>query len=440
MRTSLLPAIVVALVATAMVSVTAPARAATTPRYTVQDLGTLPGDYSSTAMGINANGDVVGWSAGPTGTRAFLYTNAAGMTALAGPAGRPVTTARAVNGIGTVVGNASTGGSDIGHAVRWQAGVPLDLGTLGTGDYSDARGVNATGVTVGSSHTDGGGLLALHAFRYTNTLGMADLTPTSDDAHAEAINDAGQIAGWRDGRAFRRTGTTFTDLGVASGFASSFAYAINGSGQVAGHVISSTGNAEQIFRYTDGTMVILGGLGEFNRALGINTAGDVVGYGLPVLGLRQGFVYTDAAGMQGLNQLIDPASGWYILGAGGINDAGQIAGWASGPIGQRAVRLNPGAVAPTPPNAPTGLVGSNVASGGVRLTWTDNSGNELGFRVQRALGATGTFARVAEVGASVTTWTDAGTKPGKTYRYRVQAYNAAGASAWSNVVSVRVRH
>src|SRR6187397_2591005 len=161
------------------------------PRYTVQDLGTLPGDYSSTAMGINANGDVVGWSAGPTGTRAFLYTNAAGMKALAGPAGRPVTTARAVNGIGTVVGNASTGGSDIGHAVRWQAGVPLDLGTLGTGDYSDARGVNATGVSVGVSHTNGGALLAVHAFRHTNTLGMVDLTPTSDDAHAEAINDAG---------------------------------------------------------------------------------------------------------------------------------------------------------------------------------------------------------------------------------------------------------
>jgi probable HAF family extracellular repeat protein len=86
-------------------------------------------------------------------------------------------------------------------------------GTLGIGDYSDARGVNATGVTVGVSHTDGGTLLAVHAFRHTNTLGMVDLTPTSDDAHAEAINDAGQIAGWREGRAFRLTGTTFTDLG-----------------------------------------------------------------------------------------------------------------------------------------------------------------------------------------------------------------------------------
>jgi len=440
MRKSLLPVIAVALVAIAMVSATAPARAAAGPTYTVQDLGTLPGDYSSTAMGINAAGDVVGWSAGPNGTRAFLYTNAAGMTALAGPSGRPVTTARAVNGNGTVVGNASTGGGDIGHAVRWQAGVPLDLGTLGIGDYSDARGVNATGVTVGVSHTDGGTLLAVHAFRFTNTAGMVDLTPTSDDAHAEGINDTGQIVGWREGRAFLRTGTTFTDLGVASGFAASFAYAINSSGQVAGHVISGTGNSEKIFRYTNGAMVVLGGFGEFNRALGINTAGDVVGYGLPVLGLRQGFVYTDATGMQGLNQLIDPTSGWYILGAGGINDSGQIAGWASGPTGQRAVRLTPGAIAPpSRPNAPSALAGSPLSSSQVRLTWTDNAGNELGFRIQRATGAQGTFALLAQVGANATTFTDATARPGKTYRYRVQAFNATGGSPWSNTISVRVR-
>jgi probable HAF family extracellular repeat protein len=439
MRKCLLPLVVVALVATAMVGLTAPTRAATVLTYGVEDLGTLPGDYSSVAMGINAFGDVVGWSAGPNGTRAFLYTNAAGMTALAAPSGRPVTTARAVNGSGTVVGNASTGGSDIGHAVRWQAGVARDLGTLGTGEFSDARGVNSTGVTVGTSHTNSGAVLGVHAFRFTDASGMVDLTPASDDAHAEGINDAGQITGWRNGRAFRLTGTTFTDLGVA-GFAASFGYAINSSGQVAGHVISGTGNSEQIFRYTNGTMVVLGGFGEFNRALGINTAGDIVGYGQPVLRLRQGFVYTDANGLQGLNQLIGSTSGWFILGAGGINDSGQIAGWASGPVGQRAVRLTPGAITPpTAPNAPSALAGSLLSSSRVRLTWTDNSGNEQGFRIQRAQGTQGTFVLLSQVGVNVTTFTDTTAKAGRTYRYRVQAFNAAGASAWSNTISVRVR-
>ena len=353
MRKTLAVFVAGGLVAVAMLGSASPARAASV-MYSIEDLGTLPGDSSSVAMGINQLGDVVGWSAGPTGTRAFVYTTAGGMTALPALAGRPVSTARAINGNGIVVGTASTGGSDVGRAVRWQSGVATDLGALAGGSFSEARGVNATGTIVGSSSTDGGGLLGTHAFRYGDASGMVDLTPGDDNAHAEGINDAGQIVGWRNGRAFRRTGTTFTDLGVPTGFAQSRAFAINGTGQVAGHVISGSGNAERIFRYANGVMTLIGGLGEYNRAFGINAAGDVVGQGLPVLGLRR-FVYTEANGMQGLNQLIAPASGWYILGATGISDAGQIVGWASGPNGQRAIRLTPSDAAATPPPAPTGL-------------------------------------------------------------------------------------
>ena len=421
----------------AMFGYVAPALAAPAT-YQVQDLGTLPGDYASVAMGINQAGDVVGWSAGPTGTRAFIYTNAGGMTALPAPANRPVTTARAINANGVVVGTASTSGTDVGHAVRWQAGVVSDLGTLG-GDFSDARGLNTTGAVVGTSYSNGGSILGVHAFRYTDATGMVDLTPAYDDAHAEGINDSGQIAGSRNYRAFRLTGTTFTDLGVPTGFAYSFAVAINSSGQVAGHVTSATGNAERIFRYSNGAMTLIGGLGEYNRAYGINTAGDVVGQGLPVLGLKQGFLYTDASGMQGLNQLIDPASGWYILGATGINDSGQIAGWASGPNGQRAIRLTKTTATPTPPAAPTALAAQALSGARVRLTWTDNAGNEQGFRVQRALGSTGSFVAIGQVSANVTTFTDSTVKAGKTYRYRVQAYNAAGSSSWSNTVTIRAR-
>jgi probable HAF family extracellular repeat protein len=413
--------------------------AAAAPAYQVQDLGTLPGDYASAAMGINQAGDVVGWSLGPTGTRAFLYTAATGMTALPSPAGRPVTTARSVTDTGFVVGNASTGGTDIGHAVRWQSGTVRDLGTLGTGLFSDARGVNAAGVTVGTSYTAGGGLLGIHAFRYDNTAGLVDLTPGVDDAHAEAVNDAGQVTGWRNSRAFRLTGGTFADFGVPTGFASSFGFAINRSGQVAGHVQSASGNAEKIFRFTDASgLVVLGGVGQFNRANGINAAGDVVGVGQPVAGLRQGFVYTDSQGMQGLNALVDPAAGWFVLGAGGINDAGQIVGWASGPQGQRAVRLTrSGATAA--PAAPTALAGAVVTATRVRLNWTDNATTEAGFRVERSVGAQGSFVLLAQVGANTTSYTDKSLKARSVYRYRVRAYNTTGPSAWSNVITIAKR-
>jgi probable HAF family extracellular repeat protein len=143
---------------------------------------------------------------------------------------------------------------------------------------------------------------------------------------------------WQDG--------SFTDLGVPTGFGGSFGYAINDSGQVAGHVITGSGNSEQIFRYTDGVgMVILGGVGEHNTAFGINAAGDVVGSGRPTIssGLPRAFLFTDWGGMVDLNSSIDPASGWVLLGAGGINDAGQIAAWGTNNLtgARHALRLTP---------------------------------------------------------------------------------------------------
>jgi probable HAF family extracellular repeat protein len=387
-------------------------------------------------MGINRFGDVVGWSIGPNGARAFLYTDATGMRALPALAGRPVTTARAVNDSRVVVGNASTGGTDIGHAVRWQSTTARDLGTLGTGRFSDARSVNASGVVVGASYTDGGGLSGIHAFRSANGTALVDLTPAADTARAEGVNDSGQVTGYRESRAFRLTGSTFTDLGVPTGFAKSFGFAINRSGQVAGHVTSASGNSEKIFRYTDGPgMMIVGGVGEHNQAYGINGAGDVVGVGRPVPGLRQGFLFTDADGMQGLNSLVDPAAGWFVLGAGGINDAGQIAAWASGPNGQRAVRLTPSAVV-APPRAPSALAGSLMSRSRIRLGWTDNAADETGLRIERSVGTKSPFVLVASLGENATTYTDKTAKAGRVYRYRVRAYNAVGSSAWSNTATV----
>src|SRR5919109_4634890 len=99
--------------------------------YVVEDLGTLEGDSSSVAWAVNASGDVVGWSMGPAGTRAFVFTTASGMTALPGLPLRPRTVARDINDAGDIVGSANAGGVDLGHAVLWKNGTVLDLGTLG---------------------------------------------------------------------------------------------------------------------------------------------------------------------------------------------------------------------------------------------------------------------------------------------------------------------
>ena len=327
------------------------AAAADPASYVVQDLGVLPGNSSSIAFGINKKGDVVGWSMGPDGTSAFLYTDANGIVQLPGLPDRPRTIARDINDLGDVVGTANAGGVDLGHAVLWTNGVVRDLGTLGTGSYSDGWAVNNNRQVVGSSYTNGASF-GVHGFLYTQATGMVDLTPNSDTGSALDINDAGQVTGYKTAtggnyHAFRWRGGKFVDLGVLPGFAHSFGWAINALGQVAGNSTSASGNSERFFRsIAGGGLQNLGGTGEHNVAWGINASGNVVG--TSGSSQKRAVRYTDAGGLRDLNTLIDPSLGWLLLAAHDINDAGQIVGYAFNNFTARthAVRLQP---ATTPP-------------------------------------------------------------------------------------------
>ena len=74
---------------------------------------------------------------------------------------------------------------------------------------------------------------------------------------------------------------------------------------------------------------------------------------------------------------------------------------------------------------------SQASAGQLQLTWTDNSNNENGFKIERKLGTTGTFGQIATVGVNVTTYTDTNLTDGATYCYRLAAFNSAGTSAYS---------
>jgi hypothetical protein len=67
----------------------------------------------------------------------------------------------------------------------------------------------------------------------------------------------------------------------------------------------------------------------------------------------------------------------------------------------------------------------------LRLTWSDNSGNEDGFKIER-MGPHGSFVEVANVGANVTSYTDSELSPGASYCYAVRAFNNAGSSEATN--------
>lgn len=70
------------------------------------------------------------------------------------------------------------------------------------------------------------------------------------------------------------------------------------------------------------------------------------------------------------------------------------------------------------------------------LTWSDNSDNEAGFRVERALapadGSAPVFVEIATTAANVATYRDEDLEPATRYIYRVRAFNAAGYSSYSN--------
>ncbi|NVO86089.1 reprolysin-like metallopeptidase [Hymenobacter terrestris] len=87
---------------------------------------------------------------------------------------------------------------------------------------------------------------------------------------------------------------------------------------------------------------------------------------------------------------------------------------------------------PLAPTSLTVLAPVATATGAdIDLLWLDNATNETGYEIERALGTTGTFARIATVAAGTSFFTDKVTTNGQ-FCYRVRAINTAGASDYSN--------
>jgi len=87
-----------------------------------------------------------------------------------------------------------------------------------------------------------------------------------------------------------------------------------------------------------------------------------------------------------------------------------------------------------PPNAPTNLTAVSQSVSQINLSWMDNSANENGFYVERKTEG-GAYQTIEQTEANVNTYSDEGLASLTTYYYRVRAFNDAGESNYSNVVS-----
>lgn len=88
------------------------------------------------------------------------------------------------------------------------------------------------------------------------------------------------------------------------------------------------------------------------------------------------------------------------------------------------------------PNAPSNLNVQAVQAGRVDLAWSDNSGNEITFLIQRATGAFGAWADLELVEVGTVTYRDTTVSGSQLYNFRVFACNNIGCSDRSNVVTV----
>ncbi|MDI6788226.1 MAG: fibronectin type III domain-containing protein, partial [Planctomycetota bacterium] len=89
---------------------------------------------------------------------------------------------------------------------------------------------------------------------------------------------------------------------------------------------------------------------------------------------------------------------------------------------------------PPAPSAPSGLITTTLTTSAIGLQWTDNSGNEDGFKVERSADGVN-YAQRSTLNANTVTCTDTGLSANTTYLYRVYAYNLGGNSGYSNVIS-----
>jgi probable HAF family extracellular repeat protein len=236
--------------------------------YRVVDLGTLPGQVTSSAAAINAHGLIVGRS----GTQAVLWRDGR-IAALSTPAGTS-SDAVDVNDRGEIVGDLTDENGN--RAFRWRNGRITELPPLPGDTLSFAVAINNRGDVLGSSSGAAGSRPVL--WRPDGT--TVDLEARTGLSSVNDLDDSGRYVGgvapdgmnshpalWADGRV--------TVLSERFGIAS----AINGRGAVTGYFVTGAPGSFtwERGRLTDIPMLPGGDEWSFMQSQAISARGLVVG-------------------------------------------------------------------------------------------------------------------------------------------------------------------
>ena len=84
------------------------------------------------------------------------------------------------------------------------------------------------------------------------------------------------------------------------------------------------------------------------------------------------------------------------------------------------------------PTAPSSCFAESTAPTTTVVYWTDNSSDEVGFKIERSLTSGSGFVEVGQAANSETSFFDTGLTTATRYFYRVRAFNADGNSTYTN--------
>ena len=343
--------------------------------YTVQDAGPPQG----IALAVNASGVVAGTTAGVP-RAAFLTAPGSGpqlLPPLPDSAGGD-TLAFGVHGDGWAVGSSMV--SLAAQPVTFESGAAVRLSPGAT--MGEARAVNASGAIAGWVAEGGFKAVVWHA-------GGVEVVPGTFFAQAFALNDAGVVTGTYFNaadstlRAFTWSAGADPRLLPSLGGVTSEGNGINEAGDVVGDSLRAADEIAVLWPGAGG-LVELGTFGgPASSARDINNHGQIVGYALDASLAPRAFLSEPGRPLVDLNTLLPAGSGWVLVSANAINDAGQIAGEGLLDGEPRAFLLTPPETRDTTPPVVSSVVATpghiwppnhQLVDVAVAVTATDDSG------------------------------------------------------------------
>jgi hypothetical protein len=282
---------------------------------------------NGTALSLqNPNQTVVSWdvnaingsneSAGAAGGEAVVWSATGQPTILDDPGGMGASYPLAINGSGAVAGNSVISGN-VADAAYWS---PSGVGTLLTslGGQSDGIDLNDAGYICGYSNNAAVVWDSLGAIVWSDSSGKASL--------ARAVNAIGEACGY-DGRSaviWSPTGVeTHLDRPLFGGV--SEALAINASGQTCGYENARSGERTIpiLWSPTGSATVLKTPIGK-GSAVALNDKGDSVGE-FSTAHATYAAYWGPAGKLTNLAHILGP--NWFSTAATGINSHGDIVGY-----------------------------------------------------------------------------------------------------------------